>query len=60
MTGTISTSDLQEALEDAWDALEPDSEEILSNVALLPRLKTPDLPYKNNDGKLTEQNDHKQ
>ncbi|PPR04251.1 hypothetical protein CVT26_004196 [Gymnopilus dilepis] len=49
---TVHTDDLQGILDDAWESLRPDSNDILSNLELLPIIVNPEaLPYKDNDGK---------
>lgn len=51
MTWSLSESQLDEALDTAWEALSPDTEQILTNVELLPAAKRSDaLPYKLGDG----------
>jgi hypothetical protein len=52
-TWSITTQDLDEILEVAWDALSPDTEEIISNIEMLPVLSQSDLPYLNHLGVCT-------
>ena len=49
-TWTFTSTEMQVVLKEAWDALDPEAEEILGTIALLPHLETPDLPYKNLNG----------
>jgi hypothetical protein len=44
-TWSITNLELNEILEVAWDALNPDSEEIISNIELLPSVAQSKLPY---------------
>ncbi|KAH9856505.1 hypothetical protein C2E23DRAFT_721964 [Lenzites betulinus] len=50
MTWSLSQSQLDEALDAAWSALSPDTEDILTNVDLLPAAKRSDaLPYESEE-----------
>jgi hypothetical protein len=43
----LSNASLEEIMEHAWNELNPDSDEIMSNIDLLPKvLESPDLPYR--------------
>lgn len=41
----ILNSDLTDILEDAWSSLNPEDDEIINNIKLLPKIDGPDLPY---------------
>ncbi|THH30616.1 hypothetical protein EUX98_g3584 [Antrodiella citrinella] len=45
-TWSISRAELEDTLEDAWSALNPDSEEIVLNLQTLPVMETNSLPYR--------------
>jgi len=50
----LSNSSLAEIMEHAWNELNPESDEILSNIDLLPEvLETSDLPYQINQNHLS-------
>lgn len=41
---------LQDKLESAWASLHPDTEEIITNLSILPEVKNGELPYSDNAG----------
>ncbi|KDR69600.1 hypothetical protein GALMADRAFT_77244 [Galerina marginata CBS 339.88] len=47
---TVENSDLQAALNDAWESLNPDADEIVSNIESLPEIFGTSLPYKSSAG----------
>jgi hypothetical protein len=50
---SLKNSDLQDVMEEAWDALNPSSDEVMSNIALLPEIAaTNHLPYRLPDGSI--------
>jgi hypothetical protein len=49
-TWTISHEQLEDVLQLAWAALDPDSEHIISNVGMLPGITKVNLPYKREPG----------
>lgn len=49
-TWVIPSTQLEDVLTRAWDALLPESEDILANIEHLPRVLTPCLPYKDAQG----------
>jgi hypothetical protein len=49
-TWSITNQQLAEILDLAWDALSPDTEEIISNIEMLPSLTQSNLPYHNQLG----------
>jgi len=50
---SLKNSDLLEVLDEAWDALNPSSDEVMSNIELLPEIfATQHLPYRLQDGSL--------
>ncbi len=52
-TWSLLQSQLDETLDVAWDALRPETEDIISNIEELPTLKLSNgLPYQNSTGKL--------
>lgn len=47
----MSNQQLDEVLDDAWSWLKPESEEILSNMEMLPVINNVDaLPYRDREG----------
>ncbi|OSD00270.1 hypothetical protein PYCCODRAFT_1479355 [Trametes coccinea BRFM310] len=51
VTWSLRTAQLEEALDAAWEGLHPDTEDILTNLDLLPSLKpSSSLPYKGVNG----------
>ena len=49
---SISHDNLKETLEEAWDILNPDTDEILTHIKSLPKISGPGLPYKYNEKPL--------
>jgi hypothetical protein len=51
VTWSIADNQLQETLEYAWTTLCPDTEEIVSNMEMLPSITYTELPYRDTSGK---------
>ncbi|KAI1781589.1 hypothetical protein LXA43DRAFT_1070016 [Ganoderma leucocontextum] len=50
MTWWLKETDLEETMAYAWESLRPDTNDILGNMELLPKLTNVTLPYRNEDG----------
>ncbi|KAJ7362431.1 hypothetical protein DFH08DRAFT_683383 [Mycena albidolilacea] len=49
--GKIPTSELVDIMDLAWQMLDPESEQVLANIEMLPQVTNPSLPYHDSSGK---------
>jgi hypothetical protein len=52
LTWSLAQADLMEILDFAWSELNPDSEEIIGNIELMPSLPDSMLPYRDQNGEF--------
>ncbi|KAJ7498376.1 hypothetical protein B0H11DRAFT_1856325 [Mycena galericulata] len=50
VTWTIPAKELRDVMDFAWQMLDPESEQVLANIEMLPQVVNPSLPYRDSSG----------